>query len=193
MIFYCQFTLFDGTNGSMEFHAPYILFCLSVSPAYVSIFLFNIFIAHQNIIKNLFKAQWNEIILVKKLNETTHIVPWYFSKTYVIPWNSMGLRNINHSPKEFHGISVRTKNPWNSIEFFIFPSSIEFHETFVFQKKVPWISNLINLIIEEVMFLNIVLGIMMIMCYLAKFSQEHYMLHWFQYHKTYFRHPIVRL
>ena len=88
------------------------------------------------------------------------------------------------NPK-FHGI------PWNfsfsptiSSEFHgIFWSSMKFH-------GIPW--NLINLIFKKIIFLNIVSGIwLMIRCYLAKISQKRYILHWFQYRSSHFKHPSV--
>ena len=104
--------------------------------------------------------------------------------TPVVPWNSVELKQQN---LKFHGI------PWNFVQihssmefhgtFSILPSSMEFH-------GIPW--NLVNLIFKKIMFLNIVVGIwLMIRCYLAKFSQKRYILHWFQYRNSYFEHPSV--
>ena len=110
---------------------------------------------------------------------------WYHG----IPWNSM---EFCPDPK-FHGI------PWNffhtSMEFhgiFNFPpkTSMEFHGTFLKFHGIP--PNLINFIFKKIIFLNIVFGIwLMIRCYLAKISQKHYILHWFQYRNSYFEHPSV--
>ena len=106
---------------------------------------------------------------------------------------------------EFHGILSRFKVPWNSMELFPY-SRVPWNsmELLIFPKKVPWNSmelflechgipwNLINFIFKKIIFLNIVFGIwLMIRCYLAKISQKHYILHWFQYRNSYFEHPSV--
>ena len=108
--------------------------------------------------------------------------PWNFNK---VPWNFVQIQ----SSMEFH----RT--------FSILPSSMEFHGTFNFPPKcsmelfwssmelhgIPW--NLMNLIFKKILFLDIVVGIwLMIRCYLAKIS--HYILYWFQYRNSYFEHPV---
>ena len=113
--------------------------------------------------------------------------------TLVVSWNSMELK---HQNLKFHGI------PWNFVQiqssmefhgtFSTLPSSMEFNGTFNFPQKVPWNSmelfwnsmefhgipwNLINLIFKKIIFLNIVVGIwLMIRCYLAKIAQKRYML-----------------
>ena len=64
-----------------------------------------------------------------------------FLTTHVVPWNSVELKQQN---LKFHGI------PWNFVQiqspmkfhgtFSVLPSSMEFHETFIFpEKKFHWI------------------------------------------------------
>ena len=104
-----------------------------------------------------------------------------------IPWN---LSNKTSSSMECHGILSRSKIPWNSMELFPYSLvpwiSMEFFE-------VPWNSmELDNLIFKKIIFLNIVVGIwLMIICYLAQISQKLYILHWFQYRNSHFEHPSV--
>ena len=96
-----------------------------------------------------------------------------------IPWN---LSNKTPSSMESHGILSRSKVPWNSMGLFLkfHRISVEFHGT-------RWIWYL-----KKIIFLNIVVGIwLMIICYLAKISQKRYILHWFQYRNSYFKHPSV--
>ena len=114
-----------------------------------------------------------------------------------IPWNSM---EFSPDPK-FHGIPWNFfhthefhRIPWNSMELLIFPQKVPWNSMELFLKfhgnGIPW--NLINFIIEKIIFLNIVFGIwLMIKCYLAKISQKRYKLHWFQYRNSYFEHPSV--
>ena len=112
-----------------------------------------------------------------------------------IPWNLSKKSSMEfcQDPK-FHRI------PWNFFHThafhgtFNFPpppeSSMEFHGTFLKFHGIPW--NLINFIFKNIIFLNIVVGIwLMIRCYLAKISQKRYILHWFQYRNSYFEHPSV--
>ena len=164
--------------------------------------------------KYLFNAHWN----LFWSENSTELSP-EFHGTFLtiveqhlwfhgIPWH---LSNKTSSCMEFHGI------PWNFVQiqssmefhgtFFILPSSMEFLGTFHFPQKssmefhgtfwssmdfhgIPW--NLINLIFKKIIFLNIVVGIrLMIRYYLAKISQKRYTLHWFQYRNSYFEHPSV--
>ena len=103
-------------------------------------------------------------------------------KFHGIPWNFLHTH-------EFHGI------PWKSMALLIFPkkvpwNSMEFHRTFLEFHGIPW--NLINLIFKKIIFLNIFVGVwLMIRGYLAKISKKRYILHWFQYRNSYFEHPSV--
>ena len=154
-------------------------------------------IAYQNITKNLFS------LLIKtyfdqKFHGAFIRVPWNFSNniwtTCVVPWYSMELKLQN---LKFHRI------PWNFVQI---QSSMEFHGTFSILlnsmdfhwnfwsslefHKIPW--NLISLILKMIIFLNIIVGIwLMIACNFAKISHKPYSLHWFQYHNLYFEHPSV--
>ena len=69
---------------------------------------------------------------------------------------------------EFHGISFRYKVPWNSME--LCPYS-----------RVPWNSMTELLIFPKKAPLNS----------LAKISPKRYVLHWSQYHNSYFEHSSV--
>ena len=100
-----------------------------------------------------------------------------------IPRNSS--KKIN-----FHGTPCNFVQIQNSMEFHgtfcVLPSSMEFHGTFYIPEKSSMEFHKI------IIFLNIVFGIWLtIRCYLAKISQQRYILHWFQYRNSYFEHPSV--
>ena len=135
---------------------------------------------------------------IKKIIQNFSRVPRNFLNriwtTSVVPWNSMELRQQN---LKLHGI------PWKSFQI---QSSIEFHGTFSILRGVPW--NSMELLIspkkvpfvfhgirwnfKRIIFLNIFVGIwLMIICYLAIFSQKRYTFRWFQYRNSYFEHPSV--
>ena len=180
---------------------------MSRSPTYVFLSIFALY--HLNLRYNvlkyhskyIFNAHYWNLFLIKKFHGTISRVPWNFFNNIwtapVVPWNSM---ELTQQSLKFHGI------PW---DFAQIQSSHEFHWTcFMLPSSlgIPWKSmdflgtsdypakssmEMTTLIFVKSIFLNVVVGIwLMIICLLA-ISQKRYILHWFEYRNSYFEHPSV--
>ena len=137
---------------------------------------------HETFLRTLEQHLWFHGIPWNRSNRTSSSMEFHrILSRFKAPWNPMELFAYSQIPWNSMELLIFPQIPWNSMDYLLI--SMEFH-------RIPW--KLINVILKKIIFLNIVVGIwMMIICCLDKISQKRYILHWFQYQSSYLEHPSV--